>query len=826
MVEAFRRVAVRKAPNTGMTQTISPGLTSADVADQTRKGLVNRTRSSARADYAAIASRHLFTLFNLIVVPAAFALFYHNEWQAGISVTGTALVNTLIGLFQEWRAKRQLDRLAILNANTVRVVRDGQVHEISVRDVVLGDCILLRAGDTVVADGVALEAHYLELDEALLTGESDSVRRQAGDRVLSGSVCVTGEGSYRADKVGEQAFAQSVAADARRYSYISSPMTHALNTIITILSVTALVLCGVYFALYYFNLVSTDRFVLMVAATITSMIPQGLVLTATVSFTVGAVVIGRRGALVQRLNAVEAMAAIDVICTDKTGTLTTNRLRLDHLHVVSDDVAEAEARRRLALFATASVDAQNKNIQALRAALGDAPSDVLDQIPFKARNRFSAVRLRDGGVERVFVLGAPESVSVGLGTWDDKLRGLRSSGLRVLSFAEVPPEHVPRVTFTPDALPTPLRWVALIGLADELRPEAAVVLQALSTQGIAFKVISGDNPETVRGTVAHLDLPMSHEPVVTGQDLAKAEDRTEFVESHSVFGRVEPLQKVEIVEALQKGGHHVAMIGDGVNDVLPIRRADLGIAMGEGSQAAKTVSGVVLENNDFAMLPETIEEGRTIVRNLRRAAKLFLVKNVYSLLLILFYVTGVFDVPFPYLPQQVSLLNWMVIGIPALLIALTRERSRVVDRTPFLRDVGRFAVRTGVVFAVAGVVLLALSKHLWDHDEKTQRTMLLTMLVLLGITVLRRVLTEGTHQPLAADRRLLWLSLAVIPAYLVAMYWPFSAHFFHLTMFRPVQWLQVLAVALPTYAVSLLTDRLSSAGRPSASATRSSRQSG
>jgi len=804
-------------PNIGTMQTINPGLTSAEAADQTRKGLVNRTRSSARADYAAIASRHLFTLFNLIVVPAAFALFYHNEWQAGISVTGTALVNTLIGLFQEWRAKRQLDRLAILNANTVRVIRDGEVCELSTHDVVLGDCILLRAGDTVIADGVALEAHYLEVDEALLTGESDPVRRQAGDRLLSGSTCVTGEGSYRAEKVGEQAFAQSVSSGARRYSYTSSPMTHALNSIITVLSVTALVLCGLYFALYYCELISTDRFVLMIAATITSMIPQGLVLTATVSFIIGAVVIGRRGALVQRLNAVEAMAAVDVICTDKTGTLTTNRLQLSHLRVLTDDVPEVEVRHRLALFANASVDSQNKNIQALRVAFGEAASEVLDQIPFKAQNRFSAVRLRDGVVERVLVLGAPEAVTAGIGSWDDELRTLRSSGLRVLTFAEVPSEHVSRISFAPNTLPGPLRWVALIGLADELRPDAAAVLQALSAQGIAFKVISGDNPETVRGTVAHLDLPMSHEPVVTGQDLAKAKERTKFVESHSVFGRVEPQQKVEIVEALQKGGHHVAMIGDGVNDVLPIKRADLGIAMGEGSQAAKTVSSVVLEHNDFAMLPETIEEGRTIVRNLRRAAKLFLVKNVYSLLLILFYVAGVFDVPFPYLPQQVSLLNWMVIGIPALLIALTRERSRVVDRTPFLRDVGWFAVRTGIIFAVAGVVLLALSKHLWGHDEQTQRTMLLTMLVLLGITVLQRVLTEGNNQPLAADRRLRWLSLIVIPAYLIAMYWPFSAGFFHLTMFGLVQWLEVLAVVLPTYAISLLSDRLSGSGRSFAS---------
>jgi len=774
------------------------GLTSTEVADRTLQGLVNRKRSFAGADYAAIASRHLFTLFNLVVVPAAVALFYHNDWQAGISVTGTALANTMIGLFQEWRAKLQLDRLAILNASKVRVIRDGQIGEISAHDVVVGDCILLRSGDTVSVDGVALEAHYLEMDEALLTGESDPMRRQAGDRLLSGSVCVTGEGCYRVDKVGDRAYAQSVSSDARRYSYASSPMTRVLNRIITVLSVTTLVLCGIYFALYSFGHVGTEQFVLMIAATITSMIPQGLVLTATVAFTIGAVAIGRRGALVQRLNAVEAMAAIDVICTDKTGTLTTNRLRLSHFHALAADVPEAEARRRLALFASASVDSQNKNIQALRVALGVAGSDVLDQIPFKASNRFSAVRLRDGGVERVFVLGAPEALLADLGTWDNELRSLCGAGLRVLAFAEVLSQQV---AFKPDTLPGPLRCIALIGLTDELRPEAASVLQALSEQGIAFKVISGDNPETVRGTVAHLDLPMSHEPVVTGQDLAKVtvEERTKFVETHSVFGRVEPLQKVEIVEALQKGGHHVAMIGDGVNDVMPIKRADLGIAMGEGSPAAKTVSSLVLEKNDFAMLPETIEEGRTIVRNLRRAAKLFLVKNVYSFLLILFYVSGVFDLPFPYLPQQVSLLNWMVIGIPALLIAMTRDRSRVVDRTPFLRDVGGFAMRTGIIFAVAGVVLLGLSKHLWGHDEDAQRTMLLTMLVLLGLTVLQRVFSEGSDQPLPSDRRLSRLSLVVIPAYLIAMYWPFSAGFFHLTMLGLEEWLEVLAVVLPTY---------------------------
>ena len=404
-----------------MTQTTSAGLTSAEVAARTLKGEVNRTRSSAWADYAAIASRHLFTLFNFIVVPAAIALFYHNEWQAGISVSGTALVNTLIGLFQEWRAKRQLDKLAILNESKVRVVRDGHAGEIPASDVVLDDCILLRAGDTVVADGDVIEAHFLELDEALLTGESDPVAPPGWRSGSFGKHLRRGRRMLSHRQSWQSGIRAAHFLRARRYSYTSSPMTRVLNAIITILSVAALVLCVLYFALYYFELVSTDRFVLMIAATITSMIPQGLVLTATVSFTIGAVVIARRGALIQRLNAVEAMAAIDVICTDKTGTLTTNRLRLDRLRVLADDLTEAEARRRLALFATASIDSQNKTIQALRNALGEVVSEVIDQIPFKAQNRFGAVRLRDGGVERVLVLGAagshrPESRALGRGT--------------------------------------------------------------------------------------------------------------------------------------------------------------------------------------------------------------------------------------------------------------------------------------------------------------------------------------------------------------------------------------------------------------------------
>ncbi|QEG28000.1 putative cation-transporting ATPase F [Gemmata obscuriglobus] len=784
-----------------MTAPPATGLTAIEVAERVRRGEVNRTRRSAWADYGVIVSRHAFTVFNLVVAPTAVALFSFGDWRAGVSVTGTALANTLIGLAQELRAKRQLDRLAILTAQKARVVRDGRPHEIPVDDVVLGDLVLLRVGETVVADGTLLESQYLEVDEALLTGESDPVRRGAGERVLSGSICVTGEGSYRAEKVGSAAFAQRVTADAQRYSYTTSPITRASNRIITALSIAALALCALYGALYALGEIGAEHMFRMIAATVVSTIPQGLVLTATVAFTIGAVVIGRRGALVQRLNAVEAMAAVDVVCTDKTGTLTSNRLKLDTLRVLTDELPEHEVRHRLAQFACASIDRDNKNIQAIRAALGTVPVEAVEHLPFNARTRFSAARVREPGAERVLVLGAPEALSPGVGRWDAELNRLQTAGLRVLLFAE----STAAAPLEPGTLPPALQLLALVALADELRPDAAAVLQALSAQGIAFKAISGDNPRTVQATVAPLNLPMSREPVVSGKDLDAAEDPVAFVRAHSVFGRVEPLQKVAIVEALQKGGANVAMIGDGVNDVLPIKKADLGIAMGEGSPAAKTVSSLVLETNDFAVLPEAIAEGRTIVRNLRRAGKLFLTKNVYSMAFIVAYAVGLFDIPFPYLPQQVTLLNWMVIGVPALLMALTRERSGAADKTPFLADVGGFALRTGLVFAGCGVALLALGKHVWDVNEDTQRTMLLTALILLGVTVLWRVL-NGDGERLTTDRWLVKLSLVVVPIYAGFMYWPLSADFFRLAPLSGSEWLKVLAVAAPAFAVSRLAE--------------------
>src|SRR5262249_47208410 len=365
----------------------------------------------------------------------------------------------------------------------------------------------------------------------------------------------------------------------------------------------------------------------------------------------------------------------------------------------------------------------------VRAALGDAQGELVDQLPFKSQNRYSAVRVRAGGAGYVLALGACEALRPYLraedgDAWEVAWKGLLETGLRLMLFAEVSPDEARPFGGSLEGFA--LRPLALVALSDELRPEAAGVLRSLADQGIGFKILSGDNAETVRATVAPLgsapDAPpalkaLAESPVVSGAELEAAPEPAELIRRRSVFGRVSPWQKVEIVTTLKAQGRQVAMVGDGVNDVLPIKNAHLGVAMGDGSRASKTVSGLVLQTNDFGLLPQTLDEGRTIVRNLRRAGKLFLVKNVYTLMLILLGLV-VLGLPFPFLPQQVTLLNFLTIGAPALVITLSRERSKAL-RADFVREVGTFALRFGVVIGVAGLVTLALSARVWHDDGRT-----------------------------------------------------------------------------------------------------------
>jgi cation-transporting ATPase E len=797
-----------------LSNSLPPGLSAAEVAARSTRGEVNRPPHSEWAEYGEIIVRNVVTAFNALVVPAAVALFWLDDYRAAWSVSALALINTVIALVQELRAKRHLERLALLTEPRARVRRDGIEQVIAAGDVVLGDCLLLGPGEAVVADGVTRVAHFLEIDEALLTGESDPVPRRPGDRLLSGSFCVAGEGAYEAMQVGAESLVHQTTLAARRYQAVLSPMQRILDTLIRVLTAVALVLCAVYLVLYQVRGFPSKDLWSMIAATVTSLIPQGLVLMTTLTFTLAAVRMSLRGAAVQRLSAIETMASVDILCLDKTGTLTTGQLSLGQLRPL--DASEELARARLQLFAWSSIDRHSKTIQALRASLGPLPAGTapqpLDQIPFKSQNRHSAVHIRAGDEDVILVLGAfdvlqpllmPGTAAVAEAAW----RELLPQGLRLLLFAEAEPiqadgerrQDETGFILHPSSflLGRALRPVALVALADELRPAAAKVLAELAGQDIQLKIISGDHPETVRATVARLLGSDHNEPTISGPELESAPDPARCILDHRIFGRVTPRQKLDIIRTLQTRQHEVAMIGDGVNDVLSLKRADLGIAMGAGSSAAKTVAGLVLEQNDFALLPAVLDEGRAILDSLRRSAKLFLLKNVYTLVLILI-AFALLGMAFPYQPQQVTLLNALTIAGPAFLIMLDRraEPMRAGIRSVFLREVGIFALTAGLALGLAGLVVWLGAARWAELDVDTQRTLLLSTLILAGL---------GNVLLLAGrDLRIRWWAALALVLYAILMYLPWTADFFVLAPLSLVQWFGAVVAAGAAVAWSSL----------------------
>lgn len=752
------------------------GLSAAEVRERTARGEVNRVPDRGWAEYRGIIARNLFTVFNGLVTPAAIALFVLGDYRGAWAVSALAIINTVMGLTQEIRAKRQLDRLAILATTHARVIRDGKEVEIDTRDIVLGDAVRVHAGDAVPVDGTVLEAAYLEVDEALLTGESDPVPRTAGDRLLSGSLCIAGEGIVRAEGIGEDSYACRTEAEARQYQRKRGPLQLLLDRLVAVLTGLAVALCVGYLALALFRPLSLMDLVRMWAATITAMVPQGLVLMATMAFVLGAVRLSLQGAIVQHLGAVESMAAVDVLCIDKTGTLTTGRMTLEELVPLHDD--PAKVREALGVFVWSTQD-RNASIQALRQSVPrpdyDTQATLVDRIPFKAQNRYSVVQVRPPGdsTEQTLVLGAVEALQPMLADTDDKSLSsawdkLLHSGLRVLFLAEVEPGTVPTPLGTrlEGAL---LRPLALLGLGDELRSDVDDVLTRLVAEGVDVKVLSGDHPATVRATVSRIPLPQFQREMVTGDQLAASGITEEILQGTSIYARVDPRQKIEIVDALRARGHHVAMLGDGINDALAIKRASLGIAMGSGAVATRSVASLVLRNDTFGLLPQALREGRIIVHNLRRASKLFLLKNVYTLVLIVFAL-GLLGMPFPYLPQQVTLLNKLTIGTPALLILLGRVAPPVRNRKDLIREVVQFVLGAGVIIGVHLLGLMLYADRVLELSPASQRAIVVTAVILIGLG--NAILVSNF------DRRLIaWAAVAIV-LLLLAMYWPDVAYFF------------------------------------------------
>lgn len=773
---------------------LAQGLSFKQVAHARAADETNEFDNSSSRSIVAILRANVFTIFNAILASAVVVVLAVGSWQDAV-FGFVLLLNTLTGTIAELRAKRALDNLAVLAAPTAHVIRDGETKDIEVSQVVLGELLELRSGDQVPADGQVLSSNGCEIDESILTGESVAVRKHENDQVLSGTTVIGGSARIRVTAVGEHSYANRLAMEARKYSVVTSELQEGTNRVLTWISwvIVPMTLLLLWSQLRVAGGISGSldsgqwkAAVVLAVAGVVGMVPQGLVLLTSVNFAAAAMTLARRKVLVQELPAVEVLARVDMLCLDKTGTLTSGAVELDHIESclgsacadgdggslaagkVSADAAaggsagtgsgavvpaSADDAARAALAYLVGGSEVNATGSAIAAGLtGLEPAQARYAIAFNSARKWSAVQTQAGA----YVLGAPEIVlagstgsgsteadnadsdGTGLGSTDnaalERVKALAGTGKRVLVLA-----HSNQALDQSEnpTLPKDLTAALLVVLAEQVRPDAAQTLDYFKRQGVAVRVISGDNPVTVAAIAAHLGLrnPDGGEPVgVDARTLPAIEDTqalADVLEKHTVFGRVTPEQKRAFVNALKSRGHTVAMTGDGVNDALALKDADLGIAMGNAAPATKAVSRLVLLNSQFDALPSVVAEGRRVIANMERVASLFLTKTTWAALLAA--VVAITGFVYPFLPRQLTIVSSLTIGIPAFVLALAPTNQRY--RAGFLARVLRLSVPAGVI-VVVGVLCARLTLILMGSNRNQISSVCTLVLVAGGLWLL------------------------------------------------------------------------------------------
>lgn len=771
---------------------LAQGLSFKQVAQARAADETNEFDNSSSRSIVAILRANVFTIFNAILASAVVVVLAVGSWQDAV-FGFVLLLNTLTGTIAELRAKRALDNLAVLAAPAAHVIRDGETKDIEVSQVVLGELLELRSGDQVPADGQVLSSNGCEIDESILTGESVAVRKHENDQVLSGTTVIGGSARIRVTAVGEHSYANRLAMEARKYSVVTSELQEGTNRVLTWISwvIVPMTLLLLWSQLRVAGGISEaldsgqwKAAMVLAVAGVVGMVPQGLVLLTSVNFAAAAMTLARRKVLVQELPAVEVLARVDMLCLDKTGTLTSGAVELDHIEnclgsacadgdggspaagKVSADAAaggsagtgavvpaSADDAARAALAYLVGGSEANATGSAIAAGLtGLEPAQARYAIAFNSARKWSAVQTQAGA----YVLGAPEIVlagstgsgsteadnadsdGTGLGSTDnaalERVKALAGTGKRVLVLA-----HSNQALDQSEnpTLPKDLTAALLVVLAEQVRPDAAQTLDYFKRQGVAVRVISGDNPVTVAAIAAHLGLrnPDGSEPVgVDARTLPAIEDTqalADALEKHTVFGRVTPEQKRAFVNALKSRGHTVAMTGDGVNDALALKDADLGIAMGNAAPATKAVSRLVLLNSQFDALPSVVAEGRRVIANMERVASLFLTKTTWAALLAA--VVAITGFVYPFLPRQLTIVSSLTIGIPAFVLALAPTNQRY--RAGFLSRVLRLSVPAGVI-VVVGVLCARLTLILMAANRNQISSVCTLVLVAGGLWLL------------------------------------------------------------------------------------------
>jgi cation-transporting ATPase E len=793
------------------------GLSDREATARKAAGKGNDVPLQTSRTYWDILRDNLFTFINGVYFFLSLVLIALGRASDVVVLAFVILLNVVVNVVQEIRAKKKLDKIALVTRPKVTVIREGQEQIVEPTAIVQGDVLVVRPGDQIVVDGSLVGGREMKVDESLLTGESDQILKRDGDLVYSGSFCVSGTAYYEAEKVGVDSLASKMTAEARKFRKTLTPLQRRINLMIRLLLGVAILL-GLTTSLQMLLGVNSITRGVQNLAVIIGLVPSGLYLMITLAYTFGAVRIASQNALVQQANAVESISHVDVICLDKTGTLTSNRINLQTVYPI--DIEKPKLEAILGDYA-ASVAASNKTNDAIATALPGSQRPVKLEIPFASAYKWSAIAFADE--EGVYVLGAPEILGTAIALTDDIKTYIESGadqGLRMLLFAYSPSVTAINYADENPKLPPNLQPLGILQFGDELRPDARQTLDEFRQAGIQIKVISGDNPTTVAALAKQAGL--SHDIIaVSGQELATMTDAefTQTAEDSTIFGRITPEQKAQLVRSLQSRGHYVAMMGDGVNDVLSLKQADVGIAMESGSQATRGVADIMLIKDSFNALPKAFLEGQRINNGVADISKLFMVR-IFSFILLIIAV-GMITFSFPFGVKTSTIVTFLTVGIPPFFVTLWAKpgnRSKETGNS-FLH----FVVPATLLLSLATILVYVyfyadslepvlqwfsgkisfeevaklITRQDFKQAQATAETATITMQVFAGLLLLV-FLKPPTGawvggEPLSRDRRFTVLAGLILIAYLLALNIPPIRSFFEV---QPLQLTDILGIGL------------------------------
>jgi cation-transporting ATPase E len=772
------------------------GLSSAEAEQRLRK-LGPAPENSSRSTSSIVAG-NVFTLFNAII-GVFFVLILSLGLFADAIFGLIAIVNSYIGIRQELKAKKTLEELAVLVAPRAKVVRDGAVTEVLATEIVPGDIVRIEPGDQLVADGEVSASRGMTLDESMLTGEADGIRKGEGDRALSGSFCVSGSGHYLVDAVRDESYAGKLAGEARAFRHPPSPLQKEVNRVIVASTYVMVPLAAVLILSLSLRSVGLEEAAQTATAGLITLIPEGLVLLMSVTFAVAAVRLAKRDTLVQQMSATESLAAVDTICVDKTGTLTAGELRLRGVEF-AEGVETAAAEAAVGSFAASAGD-RNRTLEVIAERFPGEAERVGAEVPFSSEWKWSGVALSGGAT---YVMGAPDvlaeagalSLPPGLAR---KLEEETAAGRRVVAFGESSAALPADAAAAPPPQLTPL---ALVVLEETLRPDAAETIAYMREEEIDLKLISGDARATVTA-VAYAVGVERDAGVVEGSDLP--DDPAELGKvalANTIFCRIKPEQKKALVAALVDAGRYVAMIGDGVNDVPALKQARMAVAMGSGTQVTKGVADVVLLKDQFSRLPEAIGEGRRIARNIHRLGRLYLTKTVYAATLILLVAVPGFA--FPFLPRHLTLAAFLTIGIPSFVLALAPSDGPLY-RGRLLRALAAFAVPAGVATALGSILSFFVVDTVFGGSLEAGRTAATTTLIVLGLAFVLLLERGPGREHIAIQSYMLALVVGLAGLYAGILAIAPLREFFEMELLTATEWfLSLISAAVGLTIASLL----------------------